>query len=310
VSLFFALSGYLITGLLVRELDVRGRLRLGRFYLRRFARLMPALLLMVGACALFLAAVGLSVGALHVITAVTYTKNVEEILTERSDGFFGHTWSLAVEEHFYLVWPVVLVFLHRRLSASRLLAAVLALCAGTVVLRAVLLVTVHPSATLFYEATPVRADALLLGCAAFLAVRIGWRPGVLTGAAGLTLFVLQLLGPELLRGPLLMSTVIGIASAVLIAASDQLLQTPCPARLARVFRTTADLSYPVYLWHFPVMDIAVLGSHHDSTVVRLVGLSAAVGLSYVSLRFVERPVLERISAPGTSEPGTLVAAPG
>ena len=269
VSLFFALSGFLITGLLMNELDGRGRLRLGHFYLRRFARLMPALVLMVTVVTLSMAAVGESVGVRNAGTALTYTENVSEILTGRADAFFGHAWSLAVEEHFYLAWPLVLLALRKRLTATRVLVAVLTICAATLALRVVLLLAVHPSQTFFYQATPVRADALLLGCAGCLAVRLGWRPGAAAGAAGLVLLTLQVYGPTVLRGPLLMSTVAGLACTLIVVASAGASVGDRRSLVATVFRAGADLSYPVYLWHSPVIVIALLAAHDDSLGLRL-----------------------------------------
>ena len=111
VALFFALSGYLITGLLLDELEGRGRIRLGRFYLRRTARLMPGLLAMLITGSILLAGAG-QVGYLSgVLPSALYVNNYASILAGGAhlNLAFGHTWSLAVEEHFYLVWPLVLV---------------------------------------------------------------------------------------------------------------------------------------------------------------------------------------------------------
>lgn len=104
VDIFFVISGFLITTLLIRELERHGRINLRRFYIRRFLRIIPAY------CALLAAvAISQSVGRIHVpardwIAALTYTTN----WLYHPTWELGHTWSLAVEEHFYLIWPFVL----------------------------------------------------------------------------------------------------------------------------------------------------------------------------------------------------------
>lgn len=295
VSVFFALSGYLITGLLLDELATQHRLRLRRFYVRRLARLTPALLTMVLGSALFLWGVGVGVSWPNAVSAVTYVKNVEEILSDRGDGLYGHTWSLAVEEHFYLVWPLLLVALYRRLSPERMLTAILGICALDLLLRQLLLATIRPSDNFFYEATPVRADALLLGCAGCVAVRLGWRPSWMALICGTCLLMLELFGPSALHGALLMSTFTGVAATLVVASSDVLSRQVHDSWWCRLCRAGADISYPLYLWHAPVIVIAILATHQDSTTVRVIAVCCAVVLSYASLTLVERPALAWLS---------------
>src|SRR4051812_44258785 len=107
VLLFFVLSGYLITTLLIRERDATGRIALRLFYLRRAIRLYPALIVML----VVTVALGASVGS--ALMAATYTTNLFNSLGIGNSPY-GHTWSLAIEEQFYLLWPFLLPMVLRR----------------------------------------------------------------------------------------------------------------------------------------------------------------------------------------------------
>jgi len=110
VQLFFVLSGFLITRLLLEELDASGSIRLGAFYGRRVRRLLPAL---VALCVIYVAVAWIagrpnSPAAGSAITALLYVENFARWVPIDQDGWLGHTWSLAVEEQFYLAWPALL----------------------------------------------------------------------------------------------------------------------------------------------------------------------------------------------------------
>ena len=127
VDAFFVLSGFLITTLLVEELDTRGHISSGRFYARRALRLLPALaglLFVVTGWAVFVAAPNTRHNALlEVAAAASYTRNFTW-WSHVPGTLLGHTWSLAVEEQFYLVWPVLLgLSLRPRRSGMRLATA-------------------------------------------------------------------------------------------------------------------------------------------------------------------------------------------
>lgn len=165
VGLFFALSGYLITGLLLDERSRSGRISLMRFYVRRAARLAPALCLMLAATSALLLAMGgqaarLAVGA---IPSLFYVTNYYALAHGDFPAVFGPTWSLAVEEHFYLIWPCALAFLiRRRWSVQRLLTLTLAVCLAALALRFLeVRVIGNVPMELPYIGSPERADALL-----------------------------------------------------------------------------------------------------------------------------------------------------
>lgn len=186
---FFMMSAYLITALLRRDWEREGALRLGKFYLRRFLRLFPALaamLLTFGVVvALFLdrkAAHGFEIAS-----AALYFSNWTRAFGAEVPGYLGHTWSLSVEEQFYALWPLLLLFLLRRLGLSPRIAALLV--AGAVLVAAWRFWLAQTGAPYYrlYNGFDTRADSLLLGCAlAFLmrrpdspfrqwaAARAGW----------------------------------------------------------------------------------------------------------------------------------------
>ena len=165
VDIFFVLSGFLITTLLVEELDGRGRIAVGRFYARRALRLLPALfglLAVVTAWALLVASPDTRHNALsEVAAAASYTRNLTW-WANVPGTLLGHTWSLALEEQFYLIWPVILVICLRPRRSSTALTAIFV--AGFVVVSALRMSHVVGPAALLIG----RPDALLLGAAVAL----------------------------------------------------------------------------------------------------------------------------------------------
>src|SRR3954468_5230841 len=131
VNVFFALSGYLITSILLREHRATGRIRLGSFWLRRVLRLYPALVVMVLVGVTLWALLGNDGGAnvapqSAALLALSYIGNLARSLGHLSQGGFAPTWSLATEEQFYLVWPPILFLLLTRRARLGLIIAALA----------------------------------------------------------------------------------------------------------------------------------------------------------------------------------------
>jgi peptidoglycan/LPS O-acetylase OafA/YrhL len=318
VGLFFALSGYLITGLLLDELESRGSVRVSRFYVRRFARLTPALLLMLAGGSVILVSVGAGAYVSDVVPSLLYVNNYANILAggDHLNLAFGHTWSLAVEEHFYLAWPLVLIVARRRVGLRGLLALTLALCAATLAYRVVLTATLHPSALFFYSDSLSRADSLLYGCAASIAVRVGWRPPWWQLVPAVVVFAGFVHAEPLLIGGLLGSAVSGAACAMLVVGIDRSTETATVRTMLDLppFRFLGQLSYSVYLWHLPLIATAIAVVALDRPGVRLVGVLASLVLAIASYRWVEKPVRDavrrRMATPsgrvGTDSPIGLV----
>jgi peptidoglycan/LPS O-acetylase OafA/YrhL len=252
VVMFFALSGYLITGLLLDELDRTGRVDLRRFYARRARRLVPALaFLVVGVVTVTLiwdpmadrAELGKTV-----LVALTWTGNLP--FGHASDATF-HLWTLATEEQFYLLWPGVLAAAYSRGRVRQALLAVAALC----VLACV--------ATLIWlRAEPDMAYALPTSWAACFVVGgatrvVRSRPGpplaVAIWAAPLALTGLAVLSVVPLRGHALTylagGPAIAALTAVLLLSWGNWHEVSGPAR-AMVWLGT--VSYGAYLWNYPL----------------------------------------------------------
>jgi len=174
VTIFFVLSGFLITRLLLSEYAVKGRIDLLKFYRRRVARLLPVFYLFLG--------ISLSILWLHskpipwgpVIASMLYVVNYYQAFTGAQTNAVSHCWSLAVEEQFYLLWPALMLFtLHRRWNLAKVLVAiVLAVWCW----RWFVAHSDPESADYLYRALETRADELAVGCLlAALMRRTAWR---------------------------------------------------------------------------------------------------------------------------------------
>lgn len=310
VDLFFVLSGFLISGLLVAEWQRRGQVSLRRFYARRALRLLPAVLVL---CA-FLLVVGPVASGVDARNAlwkgvagtVFYFANWQQAfgllpLFQLTD----HTWSLAIEEQFYLVWPPVLLLTlswARRRRIDPVTAAItlaLTLAAASALLKLALWNGVSSENRLYFG-TDTRADSLLIGAAlglAFTTGRLGWAHRLLpalTPVALLGIFVLLAFvhrdDPALYLGGLT-----GVAILVAIVIGGVALE---PESLVGRLLSLAPLvaigriSYGIYLWHWPVfryLHEAELGLGWWQT--QLVRIAVSLAAATASFFLLERPLL-------------------
>jgi peptidoglycan/LPS O-acetylase OafA/YrhL len=293
VGLFFALSGFLITTLLVEERLLQGRVSLRAFYMRRLLRLMPALLAML--CAVVLLGWLLDVRGiwLHAAYAALYVGNWAQIIGGRFQ-YLAHTWSLGVEEHFYLLWPIALLVAWRwnGVRAARWVA--LGGAAAAIVLRVALLLSGASTMRLQYG-SDTRADAILIGCAAAL-LTLGRRERVHRWAAPIAWGVLLglLFLPPVSHAMLSAGvSVIAVCGAIIVAdvaSARSLLAGPLRWRpLVAIGRA----SYGLYLWHFPV--IKLLLPRLDARMPHVFALAVVVLVfstaTVISYRLIEQPVL-------------------
>jgi peptidoglycan/LPS O-acetylase OafA/YrhL len=304
VDLFFVLSGYLITTLLLREHEARGSLWLGGFYLRRLLRLAPALVALVVVTVPVAAALGLGSPLADGAAALTYLTDVYGATGRGYAGLLPHTWSLAVEEQFYLVWPAVLVVgLRRGWPLGRLVAGLLAGSAVVTALAAVAGGAHDPRWLAELYRAPV-AHVPELFCGVLLAVLVrrpaGMRrltvlanpavPVVIVVALGLAtlgvhesllgLYVGGFTGAGLVMAALVGHTLVAPGSWV----SRLLARRPLVWVGAR--------SYGIYLWHYPALKVLALHLHQTVVLVP-VGAVVTVGLAELSWRAVEVPFLRR-----------------
>ena len=309
VDIFFVLSGFLITTLLVEELDGCGRIFVGRFYARRALRLLPALfglLAVVALWALLVAAPDTRHNALdEILAAASYTRNLTW-WANVPGTLLGHTWSLALEEQFYLVWPAILVICLRPRRPSTGLTAVF--IAGFVVISTLRMSHIVGPAALFIG----RPDALLLGAALALLRRDHphrWEGAAATRRAT----VATLVGAGVLLGTAAWDSaddlfavgysVAALSAALMIYGLVVLRET---GRSGRWFSwqpavALGRVSYGFYLWHLPVLrwtDDRLVG---EPAIVRIsVGVALAGIATMLSYRFIEQPALRlkrRFAAP-------------
>lgn len=307
VDVFFVISGFLISSLLYREFDTTGRLDVARFYARRVRRLMPAAVVTIIVTVI---ASWFLVRTLRRITILTdaawtgaYLANYH--FAQGQVGYFGndtpsplvHFWSLAVEEQFYVVWPVLLLLTFvlgrgRRAALAALLAIVLGLS-----LWASIRLTREGSLNAYYS-LGTRAWELAIGAATALLVRSSRRgPGPATATvaavAGLGLVAWSALRlSEDSSFPGWVAAVPTVGTAMVIWAGSHRRGLPVERAMApRPIRYFGDISYSLYLWHWPV--IVLLATRYAGgqppAVARIAAAAGAVVLGGLSYAFIEQP---------------------
>jgi peptidoglycan/LPS O-acetylase OafA/YrhL len=169
VDIFFVLSGFLITTILVKEYDTTGHINFKHFYLRRILRLAPALILMLAVFSafsiLFLHAAELKRNLMQVLIVVCYATNWARALDFYPMGHISHTWSLSMEDQFYILWPIMLLCLLRFVKSRRSVVSIICFLALLSWALRVFLARNGASTPRLQVGLDTRADALLVGCA-------------------------------------------------------------------------------------------------------------------------------------------------
>ena len=272
VNLFFVLSGYLITGILLAEIRSNGKIDIRRFYERRIRRLVPALVAVVLATGVLMAAQGKLVEYLGPAgVSLFYVSDIAKA-AGYDLGYVGHTWSLAMEEQFYLLWPAILLFLPRRLLVPGVLLGIL----GSIALQVV--VVGWQDNVLAHFRPDVRADAILWGCLiALVPVRVP-RWAAVVSAAGLLVLSLTFVWPYAIA----MSSVL---SAVLVAGAANVAAPLSWRPLVRV----GEISYGLYLWHAIPVGLFMERTLAGDVLAMAGAVVITFALALFSERWIERP---------------------
>jgi peptidoglycan/LPS O-acetylase OafA/YrhL len=320
VGVFFTLSGYLISDILLAQLNARGRIKLTAFWLARARRLLPALFVMLAIVVAWVTIFGPAQPDQFrkgVVSAVFYVNNWQQIFANVSyfarfeaEGPLDHLWSLSVEEQFYIVWPFLLLagvkLVHERPlpSGVRPRLALLTI-AGALASSILMFVLYKPSLdpSRLYFGTDTRAAALLFGAA----LAMVWPSRKLSrkitpqarnmldglGIAGLAIIALMIwrtgeLSSFLYRGGFV------ILSLATVMALMPLTHPAC--RLGswlgfRPLRWVGVRSYGIYLWQTPIIVLTTpQGIHGDSIVRDLLQVAAIFAIASLSWHFVEEPI--------------------
>ena len=192
VDIFFALSGFLITSLLLRERKRRGRIRLADFYARRALRLLPALYVLLAIYIVYAAATNLPTTTVGIVPIATYWQNWADIANISTPAFLTHLWSLSVEEQFYLLWPIVLILLIGFARRTRYIAGILVIALVAMNVYRIAAWQGPISVLTFYSRTHTRGDALIVGALAAVlwSARKIPRRGLVPAAYIATLFLI------------------------------------------------------------------------------------------------------------------------
>ncbi|MES2058573.1 MAG: acyltransferase [Pseudomonadota bacterium] len=298
VDIFFVISGYLITRLMMLEHTTTGRIDLREFYLRRVFRIIPPLL----ACLILAMLLWTGAPSDRVPVAVAVMAFFANFLPAETLGSLGHTWSLAIEEQFYVVWPIVFILVSKRgLKPAAILAAIV--IASAIAIRFGMLAAGYPP-VLLYTFTPARTDGLMLGC--LLAITEG---------------VLSARIPQRLLRPIAWACFAAIVAALFLARRDFMQEVPLSFTLFALLAATLIFSVPrladgdplrrafaspiaryigrrsygLYLYHYPIFHAAEAYRQPGSLTNYLLVVTAEVALSLIvtelSWRFVEQPML-------------------
>jgi peptidoglycan/LPS O-acetylase OafA/YrhL len=335
VDLFFVLSGYLITTLLLQEWDRRGAISLKRFWSGRARRLLPALFLMLAGVAAYAALLAPATGLPRVrgdaLSTLLYVANWRFAFTHLSyfeqfgdSSPLTHMWTLGIEEQYYLLWPLALI-VGLRLARGRLrpllVGTLLAMAASALVMAALYRPGVDPSR--LYYGTDTRAQALLFGGALAVVLAMwGQRPlpRALLQAAAVIGFggflAMLLLIPDTVRWMYLGGfTVAAVACGLTVVVAAQpggwvrrIFSTPPLPAIGRI-------SYGLYLWHWPLfVAISPERVHLHGAWLLTLRVAATFVAAILSYRLVELPIRQgalrrrRLARPVTAGAAAAVVA--
>lgn len=292
VDVFFVISGYLITALLLRERQKSGCISLSRFYMRRVLRLYPALLFVVLITMPIAALFNIGYPVLDGIVAVAYLTDFYSNYTFHLTLLL-HTWSLSVEEQFYLVWPIVLAFVLKRNLPIR--NVLFCMAAGSLLITYIVHRAGYHRLQVIQFLPTSHIPELVSGILLAVAVQFGpkrWLIAVtgvpLAAASFVALGVALFLLPDLWWAFPAATLICWPPVAHLVLHRDSWISA---ALSARPLVWLGERSYGIYLWHYPIIVLLDKKTSLSSWEIAAISLPLTLAIAAASWRFVEVPFL-------------------
>jgi peptidoglycan/LPS O-acetylase OafA/YrhL len=307
VDVFFVLSGFLITSILLAHSGPATRLDYRDFYRRRALRLLPVYFAVVACCVTLDFVQNMGGTVKGAVAGLFYMANWLAAADPTALGMLYHTWSLSVEEQFYLIWPALLAFILTRYkwSAKRAMRAVAVLMLASWLL-AVALSVIGAAPMIAQRATPTRAFELLAGAllaifvatpsrsGALQAVRSTSSVSVAAAVAGILLISLvPLSGITKDEMSIFGWPVISLLTCIVIYGCLRAAPLVTSLLASRPMIAIGKRSYGLYLWHFPIFFVINMDWGLHRWEPRLAGLAATAVIVPASYRFIEQPFLAR-----------------
>lgn len=299
VDLFFVLSGFLITSLLLEEKQRRGAISYTGFYRRRAYRLLPALFAMLLVQLIYTIVYGdpLAKNIENLLPGMFYYANWWQALGHPLAFGTGQTWSLSVEEQFYFFWPVLLVAILHFRTRARVIAPFVALILVAVVSRGLIFHFSDNNWPATYVQTETRLDGLMFGALFSYLLHTGWRPGTWAkplGYLGAAFLALMLFTTHAYDHWLFYGGYTLIAVACLAFLNLALDETTLVNRILswKPIRLIGLRAYSIYIWHLIVIQAVFRSMRPGHVDRRFVVAAIFIALaSEVSYRFIEKPFL-------------------
>lgn len=310
VDVFFVVSGFLITGLLLRDVERFDRVRLREFYVRRIRRILPAALVLLSACAaatlLFVPRIEWRPFLQQILSSALYVQNWhlarDSQIPRRADlesTPVQHFWSLSVEEQFYLVWPLLIIaalWLAVRLGRRRVLVVAGVLAAATVASFVHGVVLTGQDHNLAYFSTLSRAwEFGVGGLLALLPALAGERlrrtrvVAAWVGLVAIAVAARTFTDHELFPGAIALVPVLGTA-AIIWAGMPRAALSLAPVAGLRPVQWFGGISYSLYLWHWPIiMFTPYLTGRPSQAPVMVLLLALSIVVADASKRWIEDP---------------------
>ena len=298
VDIFYVISGYLITGLILREIENSGTLNLRLFYQRRIKRLLPTSVFVLFATAIVgyfvLPAITRDALGRDLFAAATYVSNYLFAWWENdyqnldaTPSPFIHYWSLAVEEQFYVIWPILILFLSR-FGKKAVLYGVGAITAASLILS---IQQTQTSPIWAFYSLPTRAWELGIGALLLFIPTSIWKSRFLPWLGAIGLAVATLIFDENTAFPGVNALLPVISTAVLIGSISQWPRFFNDLSNNRISQWLGAISYPLYLWHWPalVLPSSALG-RPLSINERMICILVTILLAHLTSKYIEQPL--------------------